>query len=333
MDRLILWIERIPVPIPVFYGGLYLLGALLIHLAMWIDGAAPWGGIRVPSMLDGVWLILGLGVAHMLSNASRRAVERFAPVLEDNQQALRHLRDRVRSMPARPVFWVSFTFGILVAVVLLSTSEFMYAGMSHPLSYAIALLIGPISYAFAPVMIYFSARTLNTVRYAFRSAEGVSLFDQEPLYAFAGVTFRASLLWLIIGNLNFLSQASESSDSTIASIDLGLALMAIAVAIVTFIGPLVGIHRRLGLKKQAALAENGKHLEALGARLYRAIDVGDVEAITISERTAASLHRLRDEIRVLPTWPWAPGTLRTFLTAVILPMLLWGAQQWATRVI
>jgi hypothetical protein len=44
-----------------------------------------------------------------------------------------------------------------------------------------------------------------------------------------------------------------------------------------------------------------------------------------------ALMEFRTELKGVSTWPWSPGTLRNFITALLLPIVLWGLQQVITR--
>jgi hypothetical protein len=333
VDRLIGLIERLPVPTLVFYVALYLFGSFLIHMAVWIDGVAPWGETVPARWVDSVWVIIGLGFIHYLRNASMRAMDQFAPLLADDPGTVSHLRSRLASMPARPVFWLSVAFAAFIVFIFVIGDEVAYEGMAHPAAYACIMPLVVFSYSFAGVMALFGVRLLRTIGMAYRSVDNISVFRQEPLHAFSGVTLRASLFFLLIANLNFLSVAVDPAREAPIAIDLVLSLITIAFAVATFIIPLVGVHRRLRDKKQRVLDENGQHLEEVSVRLYRSIDAGSMADMEAFEKATASLYRIRSEVRGAHTWPWAPGTLRTFLTAVLLPMLLWAGQYWLTQVL
>ena len=48
-------------------------------------------------------------------------------------------------------------------------------------------------------------------------------------------------------------------------------------------------------------------------------------------KTLASLLVQREILAKLPTWPWSTTTLRGFVTAILLPMALFLAQQALSR--
>jgi len=45
-------------------------------------------------------------------------------------------------------------------------------------------------------------------------------------------------------------------------------------------------------------------------------------------KTLGSLLQQRDVLAKLPTWPWSPGTLRGFVTVILLPIILFLVQRY-----
>jgi uncharacterized membrane protein len=214
----------------------------------------------------------------------------------------------------------------------LSVDGFGYeGGPTAAASVALTLIAVVFSYSLAPVLMYFVIRLLRSIRAAYRALDTVSSYRQQPLNAFAGVTMRASLLWVVVANLNFVAVAIDPEVTSVLAFELTLTIAAMVLAVVTFLVPLLGVHRRLRGAKAAALDENGRHLDELSRRLYTSIGTATADDLQILDRTMATLQRVRDDVRRQHTWPWDPGTLRTFLSAVILPLLGWSLQNWLSR--
>ena len=68
-------------------------------------------------------------------------------------------------------------------------------------------------------------------------------------------------------------------------------------------------------------------LKAEGA----AIAAEDYAKVNGLDGAIGSLYKVRDQLKSIPTWPWATGTFRSFLSAVFLPMVLWVLQTLASR--
>ncbi len=331
VDRLIHWIDRLPGPNWVFYLVFYVVAVLGLHLAAWFDEVLPWGETGWVWWFNGVWGPISLIFIHHLTTTARRSFPRFAPLLTERPEESERVRRRLDAMPARPIFWMWLVTSVAIIASLVTSGDSVYAELSHPVSYVLMGCLLVVSYPLAPILIYFGFRMLTTVRMAYRAVPTVNVFHQQPLYAFSGLTLRASLFWVLIVNLNFINAMSEDLDASEWAVNLGLGVPLIVLTFATFLVPLMGIHRRLGDAKQAVLEENGRHFSEAQRKLYGAIERDALTEIDGIDRAISSLARVREEVRKLPTWPWTPGTFRTFLSAVFIPMLLWAAQQVLSR--
>jgi hypothetical protein len=56
--------------------------------------------------------------------------------------------------------------------------------------------------------------------------------------------------------------------------------------------------------------------------MIRAVDVPDLDGVESNQRLLTALKAERDLIEAASTWPWAPGTVRTIATTLLLPILL-----------
>ena len=99
--------------------------------------------------------------------------------------------------------------------------------------------------------------------------------------------------------------------------------MGIAVGVACFILPLVGIHGRLAGEKGRLMEAANERLHVATAELYRRIDSGELAGVTELNNAVTGVTTIRTQITRLPTWPWSPDVLRGFVTALILPILIW----------
>jgi hypothetical protein len=63
------------------------------------------------------------------------------------------------------------------------------------------------------------------------------------------------------------------------------------------------------------------------------MDKGKLADIAQFRNGISALMDFRSEIKKIPTWPWDTGTLRTFLTALAVPMIVWVVQQVLLRTV
>ncbi|HYL41113.1 MAG TPA: hypothetical protein VET90_07375, partial [Candidatus Binatus sp.] len=55
----------------------------------------------------------------------------------------------------------------------------------------------------------------------------------------------------------------------------------------------------------------------------RLIDGGQFEATKVVSEAIAGVGAIRDRISRLPTWPWPPQLFRGFLSALLLPVIVY----------
>jgi hypothetical protein len=101
----------------------------------------------------------------------------------------------------------------------------------------------------------------------------------------------------------------------------------IVFAVFVFVYPLLGLHGRLVAEKEHLQGESEERLKGVLAELNRDVDSGELGRADALNKTLASLLQQRDVLARLPTWPWSTGTLRGFVTAILLPIALFAVQR------
>ncbi|HET9614933.1 MAG TPA: hypothetical protein VFP22_08985, partial [Candidatus Limnocylindrales bacterium] len=61
----------------------------------------------------------------------------------------------------------------------------------------------------------------------------------------------------------------------------------------------------------------------LGAELYRRIDGGEFETTKAVSDSLVGVADLRKRVADIPTWPWRPQLLSGFVSALILPVIVY----------
>ncbi len=101
----------------------------------------------------------------------------------------------------------------------------------------------------------------------------------------------------------------------------------------SFVLPLSGMHERLVDEKNRLLAAVGSRLNGTFDLLHTSVDTQSLDQTDKINQTIASLKAERDILADLPTWPWQPETPRVFLTAVVLPVVVWVLTALLERVL
>ena len=323
VDALIARIERVPGPTwltfsAIAVGGGALGGALLIATNSLPDALTY--RVQVP-----IFFLLGTGslalIRHLNVVASAR-LDQFAPVLAVDAATLEGLRRELTVMPARQ--------GIVVPMIGLTIISASYQADSAAAEFAklpvMAQAIGGAtelaSVALFSMLIYHTVRQLRLVDRIHRMAADVDLFAAAPLHAFSGLTARTGAGLVAASAAMLLYPDASQFVSTWVAFG---ALMASAIAV--FILPLRGIQRRLATEKGALIGAADRRLRATLEHLDRQVDGWDLSGADGLNKTLASQILQRDLLAKLPTWPWSTGTLRGFLSVLVVPIVLWLIQR------
>ena len=153
-----------------------------------------------------------------------------------------------------------------------------------------------------------------------RRARTIDPFDRGPVYAFSSFTVQIGLAFLVCGYYTITVNSAWQSGNPV-----GLAVLGVVIALgaACFILPLWGIHDRLVGEKEALLAGVEDRMGKLADELYRRIDAGEFDGTKVINEAIAAAGAVQDRIARLPTWPWPPQVLRGFLTALLLPVVVY----------
>lgn len=335
IDRFWDWIDRLPIPAWLFYIGMYVVGAVLMHVALWVDGEVATGTLDVASLSQATWLVLPFAWMHYLERLAARALPQFDPVVPaEHRDEYEAVRFRMLAIPARTTHLVATLPMLLVGLALFMEPLFTDDPIHSLLGSLIFGVLIPVAFGMLPMLLYFNVRMLRHVNAAYRLVDDVPLIDQRPLFSLANLTMQIGLSWVLVVNVNLAStlflEGGLDSGFDVALI-VGFSGVGMVLAFVLFLLPLRGIHKKLSDAKNGLITENALALDRTRVKLYAALDADDHDEVDRFDRAISSLLRIRDELQTIPTWPWKHGTIRGFSSAVITPMLLWGAQQLFSR--
>ncbi len=335
VDRLLDWIDRLPIPALAFYLIVYLLAALGAHLTSWLNQTLPWGEPSLLALLNGIWLPLVFFVVKDTDALAAEAMRRFEPLVRNKPNEFQELSYRITTMPAA-IPAILYLVSLVIMGWLAISDPRMVAyetppGAIHPVAWAIGFFLSVVSYSMAPVIFYHALRQLYLITKAFELVDDVNIFHQQPMYAFSGLTMRTALWFLSMVYITHVSNLLYEATLTEDAINFGLAAGMVPGSLIVVLVPLLGIHKRLVQAKVDALAKNSHQIEKAQQNLYSAIDKSNTERIKSADAAISSLYRVQEQLKSVPTWPWATGSFRNFLSAILIPMVLWLLQTVVSR--
>ncbi len=316
-DRLTTAVDRLPGPywMPYFIAFVVYLG--LVSAVRGRDGQPVSLEVVYSHSLPfyGFWLI------HYLNRRATASLRAFRPAFTGTEVELREVGWRLTALPAGPAAGIS-----LVALLLAIASSLGWDRSSA--SQVLGILAYYATLIFAGLYVYHAIRQLRMVTSLYARWARVDIHNVAPLYSFSTLSAQTGIGMLLIlsGAVLFTSKALTGG-FLVGAVLLG------ALAVLTFLLPLTGLHRRLADEKDLALAENGRRWQACIAELYHLIDRGDLVAADHLNETLAALERGRTAIERIPTWPWRPETLHSLVAALVLPVAIWLVQYGLERVL
>ena len=291
------------------------------HLIVWATGRLPVGTIE-PTITAGIvygpYLLALLAAANLVAGRSLRA---FWPATGWPESDRPAWAAAFANTPP-PWGWVSIAIGVPLAIAsfLSAPASFLGPDAERPslfLAYLPALVLG---YAMAPAALVHTVRQLRLVARIHREATAIDPFDREPVYAFSRLTVLMGLGYVLIGYYTLTVNGAFAAGSLVTGATL---TFSVAVGVATFLVPLWGIHDRLVHEKEHLLRQVDDRYVRLSAEIYRRIDAGQYDGTKVVSDSLGAVTVMRERIHQLPTWPWPPQLLRGFVSALLLPLVIY----------
>jgi hypothetical protein len=320
-------LENLPGPAWTAYLGFYLLLALQSHLADWAIGRLPWLTFEEELFFYQLFSAEVLFFLSYLNRDAARALEDFSPLLNKPQTVLDRLKYRLSRQPARPVLFLTLA-GLLFGAYSFYSVE-QASGRSVALNfYSIYGAIGfGVPTALALVFGYRIIIQLRTVSQLYATAPELDLFNLEPVYALSTHTAKTGLIFLFLVYSNLLLSPGSIMIPTALVTTIAISILSFAA----FVLPLRGINRRLAMEKKRLLRGVHTRIRQAFDHLETTFDQGELGGMPELEKLIQSLQHQKAYIESIPTWPWQPTTMRGFISAMLLPILIWIVQQVLAR--
>jgi hypothetical protein len=184
-------------------------------------------------------------------------------------------------------------------------------------AYLPALVLG---YSMAPAAFVHTVRQLRLVARIHREATSIDPFDRGPVYAFSRLTVLTGLGYVLVGYYTLTVNGVFAAGSVVTIAALAFSVI---VGVGTFVVPLWGIHERLVDEKAILVRGVEERVSRISTEMYRRIDAGEFDGTKVVSDALGAVASLRDRIQRLPTWPWPPQLLRGFVSALVLPLVIY----------
>ena len=321
VNRLTGRIDALLVPSSAVYLAIGVAAVIAANAQNWIAGTVSFPGLAADLTYWGALGATLLALIPYLDRVATASLDVFQPALEGADLDLAAVRYELTVIPARPALVVT---ALAAGAVLISfVSNPVGSGVEGlpPLAFAIAAAGESVVLSLLFVLMYHTLRQLRAVARIHALAPHVNLFRPAPLYAFSQLTVRTAIAFVVILSSTVLLTSSRLQSYPVVIVAPFL-VGGITVAVAAFVVPLQGMHRRISAEKKDLEWQAGQRLQAAMAEVHRAVDARDLSEADGLNKLLASLIAEREMLARLPTWPWQPGTVGAFVTAIILPIAL-----------
>jgi hypothetical protein len=337
MDDFFDWVERLPIPYLLFYVLVYFAILTFMHILLWSDGTLPVGQWAAIIFVQYVWFIFIAAVWHFLRRSASSALDRFRPALGKlSDREFFQLKFRFTHLSARTgwllVAIALAVFAILVGLAYVSFTDYLGPLFFSPyttfLTLGFGLLIMPINLG----SFYTLFRTISNINKIYSRVKRINLFNLTPLYALSSFTSRVGMIFIVLLLINLVT-APLYGGAEASSIGLFYIVFNGVLSVLAFVLPLLGIHNRLVAAKDASVEANNNLIESGFSRMQSLVKLGKHAEVAKLRSSNAALLDYRTELNKISTWPWDTSTLRTFITALAVPMIVWVVQQTLLRTV
>jgi len=320
IDRITGWIDRLPGPNSPYYVVAVAALGLLMNAGFWIDGSLPFGIFESTITAFAFFVFYWLALYHYLTLVGSRSLRRFRPLLQaDNAQILRYEYE-LTQLP-RAQGWVGIALGVVWGVLSVVTEPEPFGKIVPNTLLPYALDIGITAFLIATfwcVMVR-SVRQLRTVSTLHRQAGRIDLLNLEPVHAFSSLTSRTGIGVMLLLILTYLYDPLRA----ITLVDALLWAVIGGLAAAIFVLPIMGVRQRLEEEKSRALDETSRVLRAAREIVHSKVMRNDLSDMKEAQAALAALVLERELYQKASTWPWDTVSIRTFASALLLPIVIW----------
>ena len=324
-DLAIGWVRARPYPRWLTYGVLISFG-ILVSNAQTVLSGRPFE-VTFTYTAWGVITVGFLAALDALNELAGDAFDRFQPALGEADVDPARARYELTTVPRNVALVVLLIAGPFTAYYYVEDPVASQVSGLGPAALAGRWLFESFFTALLLVLIVQAVRQLRLVSHLHAVATRIDLFHPAPLYAFSRLTALTGVALVGVIALGVALNPATLTANSFFLVWLPWLLVFPGVALLVFVGPLIGMHGRLVSLKSALQAASENRIKGVLAELHRDVDGLDLGRADGLQKTLASLLQERDILARLPTWPWSTTTIRGFASALLLPLVVFLLQR------
>jgi hypothetical protein len=278
--------------------------------------------VHILQASSGVYFVC---VLHYLDDIAAAALATFRPVLTVDAAGYQKLNYQLTTMPARPaLIWslAGLAFGMASPYLIVPEAQLQLVKLfTSPAASVLDFGLFALDWTINGLFGYHTFNQLRLVSRIYTQHTNVNTFETGPLYVLSRVTAMTTVALLFISYL-YTTYWSDPGVENPANAAVGMTF--ILIALVTFVLPLLGAHRLLQQEKAHRKSEAARGIETVTDELHRRVQAGDLQNMDSVKDALDSLVVEQGVLSKVSTWPWEPEALRVVVSALLLPIVLWG---------
>lgn len=329
LDRFMEWVKGFPIPYWLTYLIFLVVEGILLHVVAWSVGWQKPFTFNPIMFVFPLWLWVPLMIMTYVDSISLTALSTFSQLLSVDEDELKHLKYEFTTMPQQGAILSGVFWGInYLILTYLGYQVFYVAYGLGPFLSVVTFCAGLITYLTGSAIYYHSVRQLILINRTVRMVKNFNLFRLDPVYSFSRVTSMIGASWMLMLTLTLLILPVRLATG------LGVAIMVVQIllAISAFVLPLWFVHRRLVSEKLKLIAEHNMRTKYAMERLHHALDKNELGEVDHFSNALMGMGAEHEVLSAIPTWPWRTGTLTGFVSAIVLPIVLFliqlAIQKW-----
>ncbi len=244
------WLDKLPIPMRLFYPLLLLLSGLLLHLLAWYRGILPSGQFNLTLLFIFIWLVETLALGHYGLRASGPLLDGYRDQLDVADKEFERLRYEFTMIPntlGNLFLLLGLVLGSFVAISVVPTTPEVIGAFP---SFAYFQWVSSIGLGM--LFNYFIIRQLRLIPRFFDLTKRIQLSHLEPVYAFSRYTAIIGFGLFMISAVNSFLLVPSNFENAYSSF---LIYFFVVFALAIFYLPLRGINQRLIAEKKNLLRE------------------------------------------------------------------------------
>lgn len=309
------------------YGVLITIGMIVSNAQNWLSGL-PFG-FAFTQTAWGIITVGFLGALDALNRVAGDAFDAFRPALGSSSIDQERARYELTTVPRGISLLILAISGPFTAMYYLSDPEASQVVGLSPVALVGRWLFESFFTALLILLVVQAIRQLRLVSRLHAAATEIDLFHPAPLHAFSRLTSLTGLAMISVVVVGTALNPALLTAGDFILVWLPWLILFPAIALLIFIGPLLGMHGRL-VKIKAALQDAAEdRVKVVLAALHNDVDHLDLSRADGLQKALGSLVQEREILAKLPTWPWSTGTIRGFGSALLLPVIVFLLQRFA----